>query len=83
MLPAIKALITVNSIEEGLYELCKYGKPRLSCMGKDEWYCNIEMWVQSKGVEFKIASEFKHSSPVEAVSVCIQRLKQALNDLGV
>ena len=70
-------------IEEGLMKLCEYGKPRLASQGNGEWYCAIEMYVQGKGVDFKIASDFGCKSPQASISECIERLQKALKDLGL
>lgn len=70
-------------IEDGMSKLCEYGKPRLSYHGNGNWYCALEMYVQGRGVEFKVASEFDHKSMQLAISCCIERLQKALKDLGL
>lgn len=69
-------------LEEGLLRLCSYGKPSVSRMSEG-WHCDITMFVQGKGVEFKIRSEFNEKSPRAAVRICYERLETALRDLGV
>lgn len=68
-------------LEGGLKKLCEYGKPRLSSQGNGQWYCSLDMYVQGKGVEFKIASDFTHPSMLEAVQICYERLEKVLKDL--
>lgn len=85
MLPAIIEKFTkINTIEEGLELLCQFGNPRLSRIGKQDkadWYCNIDMFVTGKGVEFKVASDFDCKTPVAAVNQCCERLKETLKSL--
>ena len=73
---------TPKTLEETVDDLCKYGKPRFQFMG-DGWYCVIEMYVQGKGIQFNVASDFKHASMLEASTVCYERLHKALRDLGL
>ena len=81
----IKERVTVCSLtlEEYVNKLCQHGKPRFQNFGKDEWYCAVDMFVQSQGIEFKIASGFKEPSMQEAARVCYERLEKALSDLGL
>lgn len=69
------------SLEEMLLALAKYGKPRISHDGSG-WYCAIEMYVSSSGVDFKVASEFGCSSPMAAALQCASRLDKAIKDIG-
>lgn len=68
-------------LEEILLFLALYGKPRLSWL-TNGWYCCLDVMVTGKGVEFKIASEFDHPTPLEAVMVCKQRLEEAMRSLS-
>jgi len=80
------SVMRTKRLDDILQELCRYGKPRLSntgSIGQQEWYCNMEMFAQGKGVEFKIASDFKHSTPTEAALICYERMVAALETLGV
>ena len=81
----MKERVTHHSLtlEEYMDKLCQYGKPCLRYFGNDEWYCNIDMFVQGQGVEFKIASTFKEPSMLSAAKVCYERLEKALSDLGL
>ena len=80
----IKERVLNNSLtlEEYMGKLCQYGKPGLRYFGNGEWYCNIDMFVQGTGVEFKIASSFKETSMLNAAKVYYERLEKALSDLG-
>lgn len=71
-----------TSIEEGLNELCSYGKPSLRQMDQG-WYCNINVFVTGVGVAFEVRSEFTEPSPFIAIHVCYTRLIEALSKLGV
>jgi hypothetical protein len=82
MLPkVIDKLQTINSLDELLIEMMKYGKPRVSCCGANEWHSSIDMWVTGAGVEFSVKSDFKHKTPLEATIVCAKRMSEALNSL--
>ena len=70
----------LTSLEEKMLGLTYYGKPRLSFMG-DGWYCVIDMHVASLGAEFKIASQFDHTTPSEAAAECCKRVVKTLKDL--
>lgn len=72
---------SAKSLEEMLYALTKYGKPRLSHDGKG-WYCAVEMYVTAAGVDFKVASDFGCNSPMSAATQCASRLDKALSDIG-
>lgn len=83
-LPAVDRLVLFNgakTLEELLLALAKYGKPRLSHDGSG-WYCAVEMYVSSSGVDFKVASEFGRPSPIGAAMQCASRLDKALSDIG-
>lgn len=68
------------SLEEILTMFLDYGSPRLSYVSYG-WHCNIEMNVNSTGVNFKVASEFDHKTAREAALVCHARLTNALATL--
>lgn len=79
----IKERVTVDmlTLEQYLELLCQYGKPAVRSFGNNEWYCNIDMFVQGKGVEFKIASTFKEPSPCIAAKVCYEKVIDTLRAL--
>lgn len=79
----IKPPAYAYTLEGYLLNLCRFGKPRLCSQANGKWYCAIDMFVEGKGVEFKIASEFGEPSMLEAVRVCYDRLIKALKDLGL
>ena len=68
-------------LDDDLSELIKLGKTRLCYLGNG-WHCSVDMFVadQVKGVEFKVASEFKKSTPKAATSECLERALKALRD---
>lgn len=70
------------TIESGMLKLAEYGKPRL-VRTTSGWYCCIEMFVQGKGVQFEISSEFHEATMLKAVQVCIERVYKAFKDLGL
>lgn len=69
-----------SSLEELLLALSKYGRPSLSVVSQG-WHCWVTMHVSSKGIEFKVSSEFDHPSPMSATIECYARLGKALKDL--
>ena len=67
-------LATLESI---LDELCRFGSPRLFCMGGG-WYAACEMYVTAVGAKFEVKSEFAHTSPTEAALLCLSRVRAAV-----
>ncbi len=63
-----------------LNKLALYGKPRLGVFDKG-WHCVIDLFATGKGVEFKVASEFGHQSPLSATLECIERLIEVLDGI--
>ena len=59
----------------------RYGEIRVSRI-TGGWYSSIDMNTNTTGAQFKIASEFKHKTPVDAVTECIKRMNEALATLG-
>ena len=58
-----------TNLEAILRALSAYGKPRISLLSMG-WYCAVDMYVGSKGVEFKIDSECRHPDPISAAREC-------------
>lgn len=71
-----------NNLESILASLAKYGRPRLG-LYDGGWYCTVDMFVTGDGVEFKIASEFKNPTPLQAAFVCWERLQHTLDGLRI
>lgn len=70
------------TLEMLLGALSKYGKPRVSLLSTG-WYCAVDMYVGSKGVEFKIDSECRHDTPQAAARECCERLADVLRNMGI
>ena len=69
--------------DECLAELARYGNPRIGQYGKGNgWHANVDMIVSGKGVRFEIKSEFEHSTPNDALNVCLQRMRAALKQIN-
>ena len=64
-----------------LMGLCRYGRPRIS-LTESGWHCNIEMNTSADGAVFKVHSEFDHSSPDDALSVCRARAEAAVKKIS-
>ncbi len=74
---------TKESLEDVLAELCKFGNPRVSNTGENEWYSCMKMFVTGEGVEFEIKSDFKSPTPLQAAQQCRDRMHSALKSLGL
>ena len=61
------------SLAECLTELEKYGNPRLSKDG-GTWHCGLSVFVIGKGTEFKVRSDFNHSTIEDSARQCLSRL---------
>lgn len=71
-------------LEDLLLELAKWGQPNLCQMGSEGgWYCWVDVKVNASGVDFKVKSGTKHTTPHEAVIDCHSKLATALKGLGV
>jgi hypothetical protein len=75
------ATLSIMTIEEGLAELCKFGRPRLSQVDTGKWFCVLEMFVSGEGVAFEIKSGFDNATQIDAVRLCVDRMNAALNSL--
>ncbi len=71
-----------EDLEAMLVAMCYFGKPRLNKM-KDGWHCVCEMHVADKGTSFEVRSEFNEDTPIQAVRVCMKRIKETLAKYGV
>jgi hypothetical protein len=70
-----------KSIEVLFEQMVKYGKPRLHCLDGLEWVCVCEIFVTGKGIDFKISSDYKCTTPLNAVQQCYDRMMEALNSI--
>ena len=76
----LNANSSISSLGGYLQAMSMFGYPRLS-MFDNGWHSYIEVFVTGKGVKFDVKSEFGHTSPIEAVKECSERLIKALNDV--
>lgn len=76
---AIKeAVVDHESLEGVLAQLQRMGKPRLGMYGDDgTWSCNVDMFVNATGAEFKVRSEFDCKTPMQAARQCLERAQKA------
>lgn len=74
--------MTPASLSDRLVWLCRFGKPRVGVYGSN-WHACIEMNTNTTGTSFEVKSEFKHTTPDEAVDVLITRMLDALKALKV
>lgn len=70
-----------KSLEALLGEMSWYGYPRLNRF-ESGWHCSIDVFVSGAGVEFKVASEFKHPTARAAAEECSGRLEAALASIS-
>ncbi len=66
-----------ETLETALEDLRKYGNPRLYFTGNN-WYCSVDMHVTSAGTTFKVDSDFKQGTPMDAVRQCRARIIETL-----
>lgn len=69
------------TLDKILISMLDYGIPSLnysSFSGKNGWRASIAMNVVAKGVDFKVASEFHHKTPIDAAFECLSRAKDAV-----
>ena len=74
--------VAINTIEEGLEKLCRFGRPRLSQMDDGCWLCALDMFVQGVGVEFKIRSDYKLTDPRSPIIQALERVYDTLAKFG-
>ena len=70
----------LHSIEDCLAELERYGKPSLSKLDGG-WHSRMNVFVTGEGSEFKVKSEYDHSTPTEAINCCYERLISAISKI--
>jgi hypothetical protein len=71
---------TGEEVHARLTELAKLGHPRL-CQIDGGWYCTVEINVKSAGTRFEVTSGFGHTSPIAALSECVQRVQNVQRSL--
>lgn len=70
------------TLEQLLDQMTLYARPKLHNMDDGTWYCACDMLVTGVGVSFKIASDFKHPTPVSAAQQCYDRMLDALRSIN-
>jgi len=60
-----------------LIRLLQFGAPRVSYTNGG-WYASLEMRTAVHGAEFKVKSDFHHSSPSSALHQLVERVNQSL-----
>ena len=69
-----------ESLEDIMMELLNYGQPRVGVYGSDmKWHCNVEMNTNTVGSDFKVRSEWSHTTPLEAAKLCRDRVVKAVS----
>jgi hypothetical protein len=63
------------SLEAALVALTSVGNPRVT-KHDTGWYCVLELFVTVPGAKFKVDSDFKNTTPSEAVHKVIERLAE-------
>lgn len=58
---------------ELLRQLTDVGQPRIARMKEGAWHANVD-FPAPEGVTAKVASDFDHPTPDEALQCCIDRL---------
>lgn len=82
-LPAIKEeFIIINTLEEGIEKLCRYGRPAMFKHNDNTWSCKVEMFVAAKSASFRIDSGYKNNTLKEAVQNCLENIYLTLSQLN-
>jgi hypothetical protein len=81
--PAETPRATVESLEDVLLELAKWGRPRVGQYGDDgTWHCSVDVNVAPTGVKFEAKSDFKQPTPLAAAIQCRENLLAAVKAIG-
>lgn len=71
------------TIEEMLTELYSVSFPDLLCStGSGKWWAQAEMRIKVQGAKFKVTSEMKHDTPDSALRELLDRVRNAMKQLG-
>jgi hypothetical protein len=65
----------LDSLEDVLGELAKYGKPQLLLLDSG-WHCSIQMHINAIGASLKIKSDFDMHTHIAAAAQCLMRVRQ-------
>lgn len=72
--------IPQESLEDIMMELLNYGQPRVGVYGSDmTWHCTVEMNTNTVGSDFKVRSDWNHTTPFEAAKLCRDRVVKAVS----
>ena len=81
MLATVNQHAHLRSTDDYLLALAQYGQTSVRLMSGGGWHADVDMNVTGKGVSFNIATDFKRTSPLDAVSTCYQLMITALKEL--
>ena len=82
-LPAIKEeFIVINTLEEGIDKLCKYGLPSFMKHNDNKWSCKVNMFVATKGASFEINGGYQNLTLKEAIQNCLENIYLTLSQLN-
>jgi hypothetical protein len=75
---------TVETLEDVLLELAKWGQPRVGQYGSNHngWHCCVEVNVTPVGVKFEAKSDFNVPTPLAAALQCRANLLAAVKAIG-
>lgn len=72
--------IPQESLNDIMMELLNYGQPRVGVYGSDmKWHCTVEMNTNTVGSDFKVRSDWDHTTPIEAAKLCRDRVVKAVS----
>ena len=82
--PAETPRATVESLEDVLLELAKWGNPRVSMPSTSSkgWYSCIDVNITPTGAKFEVASDFGMATPLAAALQCRERLMASVKAIG-
>lgn len=71
----------MSTSDEILAELLRYGKPLLAFHGDLGWHATLECNVATVGASFDMKSEFRHETPLAALTQLRTRTEAAMVQL--
>jgi len=80
--PAQAGRPTVETLEDVLMQLAKWGRPRVTMPNDKGWYSTVEVNITPIGAKFDVASEFGMATPLAAALQCRERLLAAVRSIG-
>jgi hypothetical protein len=74
---------SVETLEDVLMQLAKWGRPRVGQYGDDgTWHCGVDVNVAPTGIKFEAKSDFNQKTPLEAALQCRKNLLAAVKAIG-